>query len=98
MKSLKIFIATAPACHFTSTVGGLFSSYQAKFDFITPHQWRLLEDYHNGLLDWNAKVNLISRKEINAVIPRHIIPCLSLSLVKKFQSNESVVDVGSGGG
>lgn len=74
------------------------SSYQSFFPDITDTQWQQLEALIFKLTDWNAKVNLISRKDIEYLVPNHIIPCLAVSLVKRFSSGEKVIDVGTGGG
>lgn len=50
------------------------------------------------VLEWNSKVNLISRKDSLNLVPNHIIPCLAMSLVRRFNKNEAVIDVGTGGG
>jgi 16S rRNA (guanine527-N7)-methyltransferase len=74
-----------------------FDLYQKSFD-ITDTQWNQLEQYANLLHDWNTKVNLVSRKDIDFVCEKHIIPCLSIQKCHSFKINESVIDVGSGGG
>jgi len=50
------------------------------------------------LYDWNSKVNLISRKDIDSLVLNHIIPSLSISLVKQFNNDETIIDIGTGGG
>ena len=47
---------------------------------------------------WNEKVNLISRKDIDYLIPNHILPSLSISLIKYFDHHDTIIDVGTGGG
>ena len=41
---------------------------------------------------------MISRKDIDSIVPNHIIPSMSISLVKNFGKGDSVIDVGTGGG
>ncbi|MDR3274246.1 MAG: 16S rRNA (guanine(527)-N(7))-methyltransferase RsmG [Puniceicoccales bacterium] len=54
--------------------------------------------YHLLISEWNTKVNLISRKDIENFWSKHIIPCLSINKVVRFKPEASVVDVGTGGG
>ena len=70
----------------------------ASFPLITEEQWGLLTDLTQELSDWNTKVNLISRKDVDRIVPNHIIPSLSISLVRQFKKGERVIDVGTGGG
>ncbi|MDR1433217.1 MAG: 16S rRNA (guanine(527)-N(7))-methyltransferase RsmG [Puniceicoccales bacterium] len=57
-----------------------------------------LEKYAELLTQWNAKINLVSRKDVLNVIVRHIVPCLSLARIADFSAGESVLDLGTGGG
>ena len=72
--------------------------YKGDFPAITNLQWKLLEALALKLYNWNAKVNLISRKDIDSLVPNHIVPCLSISQLRVFQHGETIIDVGSGGG
>eukprot|EP01038_Epipyxis_sp_PR26KG_P004392 gene4392-6211_t len=65
---------------------------------LNEDQWDKLTKLCENLHEWNQKVNLISRKDIEYLVPNHILPSLSMSLVVQFQSNQSVIDVGTGGG
>jgi len=56
-----------------------------------------LQRYIEQLLNFNKKINLISRKDEENIIERHIIPCLIFSILfKEFAG--SVLDIGTGGG
>lgn len=48
--------------------------------------------------DWNSKVNLISRRDIENLFTNHILHSLSIVNIIKFESSTSVLDVGTGGG
>ena len=49
-----------------------FTPYKKDFMHITPLQWKLLEALSLKLYNWNAKVNLISRKDIDSLVPNHV--------------------------
>jgi len=48
--------------------------------------------------DWNSKVNLISRRDIENLFTNHILHSLSIANIIEFESSTSVLDVGTGGG
>ena len=48
--------------------------------------------------DWNAKINLISRKDIENLYEKHILHSLGIAKVISFTDNTSILDVGTGGG
>lgn len=65
---------------------------------LTSYQLIKLYDYVQYLREWNTKINLISRKNIDHVIEQHIIPCLSITRMMALSKNTSVIDIGTGGG
>lgn len=48
--------------------------------------------------DWNAKINLISRKDMDAFYQHHVLHSLAIAKVVDFENGTSVLDVGTGGG
>jgi len=48
--------------------------------------------------DWNSKINLISRTDMDNLIERHFLHSLSIAKVIKFAPGTKVMDVGTGGG
>ena len=56
----------------------------AKLDFL----------YH----DWNAKINVISRKDIDELYTKHVLHSLGIAKIIKFEPGTYVLDVGTGGG
>lgn len=48
--------------------------------------------------DWNAKVNLISRKDIDNLYLHHVLHSLAIARVMRFQGGAEMLDVGTGGG
>lgn len=48
--------------------------------------------------EWNAKINVISRKDIESLYERHILHSLGIAKVLEFKPETIVLDVGTGGG
>lgn len=48
--------------------------------------------------DWNAKINLVSRKDIDALEWHHYAPCIAAATFLKLMAGARVLDVGTGGG
>lgn len=47
---------------------------------------------------WNAQINVISRKDIDALYTRHVLHSLAIAKVIKFKPKSKILDVGTGGG
>ena len=48
--------------------------------------------------EWNAKINVISRKDIDLLYLHHVLPSLAFAKVLHFTAGTGVIDVGTGGG
>lgn len=48
--------------------------------------------------DWNAKINVISRQDIDALYEKHVLHSLSIAKVVQFKPGTEILDVGTGGG
>ncbi|PZX93769.1 16S rRNA (guanine(527)-N(7))-methyltransferase RsmG [Flavobacterium aquariorum] len=48
--------------------------------------------------DWNEKINVISRKDIDSLYTKHILHSLAIAKINKFEPETYVLDVGTGGG
>jgi len=48
--------------------------------------------------EWNEKINVISRKDIDELYIRHVLHSLAIAKIIHFQSGTSLLDVGTGGG
>lgn len=59
------------------------------------HKFSLLKDVYT---DWNAKINVISRKDIDELYTKHVLHSLGIAKVINFTPGSSVLDVGTGGG
>lgn len=58
-------------------------------------QFEQLEGLYN---EWNAQINVISRKDIDELYIRHILHSLAIAKILKFKAKSHVLDVGTGGG
>lgn len=47
---------------------------------------------------WNAKINVISRKDIGLLYERHVLHSLGIAWIIKFRPGSHIVDIGTGGG
>lgn len=68
------------------------------FPNLTDVQIQQFAQLQNLYADWNEKVNLISRKDIENLYERHILHSLGIAKVFKFGQGTDVLDVGTGGG
>ena len=57
-------------------------------------QFRLLEGLYK---EWNEKINVISRKDIDALYEKHVLHSLAIAAICNFQDGAKVVDIGTGG-
>ena len=48
--------------------------------------------------DWNSKINVISRKDIDNLYEHHVLHSLAIAKVLPFQPHTEILDVGTGGG
>ena len=48
--------------------------------------------------DWNQKINVVSRKDIDELYLRHVLHSLGIAKIHSFKSGSQVLDVGTGGG
>ncbi|HEU4496585.1 MAG TPA: 16S rRNA (guanine(527)-N(7))-methyltransferase RsmG [Flavobacterium sp.] len=58
-------------------------------------QFQQLEELYQ---DWNAKINVISRKDIDELYAKHVLHSLAISKIQQFEPGACVLDVGTGGG
>ena len=69
-----------------------------QFPQIEEAAWLLLETWAAYLREWNNKINLISRRDIEYLEARHMSHCLSITNHLKLMSGSRIMDVGTGGG
>ena len=68
------------------------------FPDITEEQRRQYEALEALYNDWNSRINVISRKDMEHLYTRHILHSLAIAKVCSFNSGARVVDIGCGGG
>jgi 16S rRNA (guanine527-N7)-methyltransferase len=49
-------------------------------------------------VDWNSKINVISRKDMDLFYEHHVLHSLAIARYTKFSANSKIIDVGTGGG
>ena len=59
------------------------------------NQFQQLEALYH---DWNSKINVISRKDIDQLYVKHVLHSLAIAKIQKFEPGTYVLDVGTGGG
>jgi 16S rRNA (guanine527-N7)-methyltransferase len=74
------------------------AQYQQLFPNISEEAWTKLERWAVLLREWNTKINLISRKDIDALEERHLIHCLAITNALTLKKGARILDVGTGGG
>jgi len=62
---------------------------------IQIEQFSKLEELYR---DWNSKINVLSRKDIDFLYIKHVLHSLAIAKIQFFESKSSVLDVGTGGG
>lgn len=68
------------------------------FPDITPRQREQFEALGALYEEWNARINVVSRKDMEHLYTRHILHSLAIAKVCRFDAGATVVDIGCGGG
>ena len=68
------------------------------FPSLTEGQLQQYDKLVTLFIEWNEKVNLISRKDIDHLISRHILHSLAIVMAIRFDPGARVMDIGTGGG
>jgi 16S rRNA (guanine527-N7)-methyltransferase len=68
------------------------------FPDLTETQLQQFAALEGLYIDWNAKINVISRKDIDALYIKHVLHSLGIAKVMPFMPGATVLDVGTGGG
>lgn len=73
----------------------LFASY---FPELTEGQLQQLEQLQPLYDEWNSKINVISRKDMDHFFVHHVLHSLGIAKVLQFQAGTKILDIGTGGG
>jgi 16S rRNA (guanine527-N7)-methyltransferase len=71
---------------------------QKYFPALTEKQIQQFSDLKNLYEHWNAQINVISRKDMDALYINHVLHSLAIAKVIQFVKGTSVLDIGTGGG
>lgn len=73
----------------------LILKYFPNLSEVQQEQFSKLYDLYS---DWNSKINVVSRKDIDELYLRHVLHSLGIAKVIQFKDGTSIMDVGTGGG
>ena len=68
------------------------------FPSLTEEQKKKFTALFELYKDWNEKINLVSRKDIDALYLHHVLHSLAIAKFLRFQPGAKVLDLGTGGG
>lgn len=74
---------------------GILLKYFSDFSEKQLSQFAALDELYK---DWNAKINVISRKDIDSLYEKHVLHSLALAAAFPFPDGLEVIDIGTGGG
>lgn len=74
---------------------GLILKYFDDFSEEQVKQFTALDDLYT---EWNGKINVISRKDIDSIYLHHVLHSLSIAAIANFEPGTTVIDIGCGGG
>lgn len=73
----------------------LITNYFSDFTPAQLQQLSALDELYN---DWNSKINVISRKDVDGLYEKHVLHSLAIAAAFEFPAAASIVDLGTGGG
>lgn len=73
----------------------LIEKYFPNITALQQEQFNRLQELYK---DWNLKINVVSRKDIDELYLRHVLHSLGIAKVQEFQEDANILDVGTGGG
>ena len=68
------------------------------FPNLTEEQKSQFQQLETLYKDWNEKINVISRKDIDEFYERHVLHSLGIAKIMEFADGTKVLDIGTGGG
>lgn len=73
----------------------VITQYFSDFSETQLQQLLLLDEVYKN---WNEKINVISRKDIDQLYERHVLHSLAIAAVMDFAGSPDIIDIGTGGG
>lgn len=73
----------------------LILKYFPQLNEVQQEQFKNLQELYK---DWNLKINVVSRKDIDELYLRHVLHSLGIAKVQEFKPGANILDVGTGGG
>ena len=68
------------------------------FPHLTGNRSRQIKELEGLYKDWNNKINVISRKDIDSLYEKHVLHSLSIAAAFSFEPGTAIIDIGTGGG
>ena len=68
------------------------------FSDFTPQQLKQFAALESLYNEWNSKINVISRKDIESLYEKHVLHSLAIAAVFQFEPGMEILDIGTGGG
>ena len=68
------------------------------FPHLSEEQTRQMEALDMLYHDWNSKINVISRKDIDSLYEHHVLHSLGIAMLIHFKPDTHIMDLGTGGG
>ena len=68
------------------------------FGDFTPQQLQQLQALDGLYREWNEKINVISRKDIDALYEKHVLHSMAIAALCPFDAGARIIDIGTGGG
>lgn len=68
------------------------------FSDFTPEQLNQFSALESLYKEWNSKINVISRKDIDGLYEKHVLHSLAIAAVFEFDRGMEILDIGTGGG
>ena len=68
------------------------------FENLSTEQIQQIDSLYELYKEWNSKINVISRKDIENIYEHHILHSLSIAKLVRFKSGTEIMDFGTGGG
>ena len=98
--NLQLYIPKKPAIHFVSLQQIILIILEVitQYFSLNAAQSKQFEALQSLYSYWNERINVISRKDIQALYTRHVLHSLAIAKIVSFKQDAHVLDVGTGGG